>query len=165
MRCDGLLPERGSDWGVRTLYAGGMNDPGPERLLYRRRHRLTHDREFQVVYAQGIRRSGGPLTVFVRPNGLPEHRLGLSVGRRVGGAVVRNRVKRLLREAFRHRRAGFAVFGMEAGAFDLVIQVRPHRVLGRADYEHLLERLVDRACAELTRRELHRKEKGDSDGR
>lgn len=120
------------------------------------------------MYAQGVRRSGGPLTVFVRPNGLPEHRLGLSVGRRVGGAVVRNRIKRLLREAFRHRRAGFAVFGvgvgMEAGAgagaFDLVIQVRPHRVLGRADYEHLLERLVGKACAELARRG----EKGEGDG-
>jgi ribonuclease P protein component len=42
--------------------------------------------------------------VFGHPNGLPYPRLGLSVSKRLGGAVVRNRWKRLLREAFRQVR-------------------------------------------------------------
>jgi ribonuclease P protein component len=47
-----------------------------------------------------------------------EARLGLAVSRRVGGAVVRNRVKRRVREWFRHRR------GLLAG-LDLVVTARP----------------------------------------
>lgn len=45
------------------------------------------------------------LIVVVRPNGLGHRRLGVAVSSRVGGAVVRNRVKRRFRELFRRRRA------------------------------------------------------------
>ena len=41
------------------------------------------------------------LHVAVRPNGLPQNRYGYAVGKRVGGAVIRNRTRRRLREALR----------------------------------------------------------------
>jgi ribonuclease P protein component len=68
-----------------------------------KRRRLSRSAEFERVYRQG--RSKGNrflvLYAFPREGGDGEGpRLGLSVGRRVGGAVERTRVKRVLREAF-----------------------------------------------------------------
>lgn len=75
---------------------------GQSRFLFRPRHRLTHAKQFAAVFDEKARKSAGPITVFGRLNGLPHARIGLSIGKRVGGAVVRNGVKRRLREAFRH---------------------------------------------------------------
>jgi ribonuclease P protein component len=59
------------------------------------------------VYAEG-RRIGGPgFVLFYRPGRTARHRLGLTVPRRVGGATVRNRMKRRLRDVFRACRAAF----------------------------------------------------------
>jgi ribonuclease P protein component len=69
-----------------------------------RRHRLSRSKDFDAVYRQGTSASTRYLTLhwFPReddPEGDP--RLGLAVPRAVGSAVVRNRVKRLLRESWR----------------------------------------------------------------
>jgi ribonuclease P protein component len=68
------------------------------------RRRLSRSAEFDRVVRQGRSLAGRDLVLhsFPRPSAGEdaEPRLGVSVGRRVGGAVERNRVKRLLREAF-----------------------------------------------------------------
>jgi ribonuclease P protein component len=65
------------------------------------RVRLSRSADFDRVFRQGRSHAGRELVLYVFPRGeADEPRLGLSVSRKVGGAVQRNRVKRLLREAF-----------------------------------------------------------------
>jgi ribonuclease P protein component len=81
--------------------------------------RIRKRREFDRVFKGGGRAGDDLLVVHVLPNGLRHPRLGLAVGKGVGGAVVRNRVKRLLREAFRLRRADLPA------AHDVVAVAKP----------------------------------------
>lgn len=103
---------------------------------YSPRHRLRHALEFEAVYGAKVRESRGPLTVFAIPNELGHPRLGLSVGRKVGIAPKRNRIKRLLREAFR-----LMQHDLPRG-YDLVINVRPHETAMLADYQRMLSACV-----------------------
>ena len=66
-----------------------------------KRGRLTRSADFDRVYRQGRSHGNRYLVLYVFPRSEEgEPRLGVSVSRKVGGAVDRNRVKRLLREAF-----------------------------------------------------------------
>lgn len=93
---------------------------------------------FSAVHGGRTRRESGPLLVYALPNGLERLRLGLSVGRRCGNAVRRNRFKRLLRETFRLNRTGWPV------GYDLLVVVRPHEELSLAAYATHLESAIQR---------------------
>jgi ribonuclease P protein component len=67
----------------------------------RRRRRLSRSGEFDRVYREGSSHASRHLVVYSFPRADADSpRLGVSVGRKLGGAVERNRVKRVLREAF-----------------------------------------------------------------
>ncbi|MFI4853951.1 MAG: ribonuclease P protein component [Phycisphaerales bacterium JB065] len=123
----------------------------PQRMLFRRRHRLGHKREFDAVYEAKVRKHRGSLTVFALPNELPHHRLGLSVPKRVGSAPQRNRVKRCLREAFRLLQE--EIPKRNGHGYDFVVAVRPHDGLSEPEYRELLRVLFLQLDAEWAKRE------------
>jgi ribonuclease P protein component len=91
--------ERPSAHGDRQLPGGPLQGDRFPRSL-----RLTSRRQFKAVYAHGLRVASPGFTVFGKPNGLDHCRVGLTVTRKTGCAVVRNRAKRVLREVFRLNR-------------------------------------------------------------
>ncbi len=62
---------------------------------------LTKRRDFELVLKEGVTLVSNYLVMYARPNELSFNRLGLSVSKKVGKAVIRNRIKRLLREAMK----------------------------------------------------------------
>ena len=113
-------------------------EPQPvERFKYTRAHRLGGDKQFQAVFNNKLRKSSGPLAVLALSNELEHHRFGMTVSRRVGNAVKRHKIKRLLREAFRLNQATWP------GRYDLVVIVYPHEVLTLDEYMAHLSKAVD----------------------
>jgi len=90
--------------------------------------------DFDAVYRAGKRRSSSHFTVFFRANQLPVSRFGFSIKKALGGAVVRNRMRRRIREIVRCHRAE-----IPAG-WDIVIH--PKSSVGRAEFARLAADLV-----------------------
>jgi ribonuclease P protein component len=114
------------------------------RLRFGAAMRVKSGAEFAQAYKAGVRDDARWVVVYGRPNGLPHARLGLSVSRKVGGAVVRNRLKRLLREAFRLRQHELAP------GIDLIVVGRPHGFRPIGDYEGVLVRASTRLAQQLS---------------
>ena len=106
-------------------------------MRFRPTERIRRRADFQRVYAEGARIHSRFATLFVLANELGVGRLGIAATKKLGGAVVRNRAKRLIREVFRRNKI--------ASGFDVVV-VPKRELLDasltvlEADYRHILER-------------------------
>jgi ribonuclease P protein component len=108
-----------------------------------RRLRLRGEAEVRAARARGKAFADGPLVARVLPNGLepPQNRYAVVAGKKVGKAVERNRVKRLVREALRRLHPGLSQ------GYDIVVIVRgpAEELPGFATTLGCLERIARRA--------------------
>jgi ribonuclease P protein component len=129
-----------------------MSDPEPAgepspSYRFRKHEHLRRTQDFRRVYDRRRSVSDGWLIVYACENDLPYLRLGLSVSRKVGPAVHRNRLRRLYREAFRLTR-----HEMPTG-MDLVLIPRRSDEPALEDLKQALPRLVRHAARKLAQGE------------
>ncbi|MGH9676278.1 MAG: ribonuclease P protein component [Candidatus Acidiferrum sp.] len=103
-------------------------------MEFPREVRLVRRGEFDAVYRAGKRRSSSHFTVFFRANQSPASRFGFSIKKALGGAVVRNRIRRRIREIVRCHREE-----IPAG-WDIVIH--PKSSMARAEFAVLTADLL-----------------------
>ncbi|MCD4830822.1 MAG: ribonuclease P protein component [Anaerohalosphaeraceae bacterium] len=75
---------------------------------FKKTAKLVKNREFRDVLSNSHSYKNDIITLHIAKNGLFKPRLGVSISRKVGSAIVRNRLKRLIREAFRQNRSDLA---------------------------------------------------------
>jgi len=90
-----------------------------ERFMLPKTCLLRKNGEFDRVYRQGKRLHGKGFSLIFAANAMEYNRLGISVQKKTGRAVDRNRIKRIIRESFRLHRDSFPVKS------DIVLTVRP----------------------------------------
>ena len=107
--------------------------------------RIKLSREFASIYEKRIRASDQNLLIYAAPNAIGHARFGVSVSRKLGGAVQRTALKRLLREAFR-----LSQHELPAG-LDLILipQRSATQTAGLADYQRSLVDLAARLARRL----------------
>ncbi|MEO6259321.1 MAG: ribonuclease P protein component [Thermoanaerobaculia bacterium] len=107
--------------------------------------RLAKRREFLHVYEAGRKMFSRYCVVFFSDNDLAHSRLGVTATKKLGGAVVRNRLKRWTRETYRRQREPL---GLDARHFDYVVNVKPAAAdASYVDYSVDLQRALQRAGA------------------
>lgn len=95
---------------------------------------LKQNHLFRRLYQRGKSAAGRYVVVYCRKNGLPYNRLGLTVSTKVGHAVVRNRIRRRLREAYRLSEGQFF------SGYDIVVVARTRAA--SATYQELSQGLI-----------------------
>ncbi len=133
--------------------------PAATGFRFLREHHVRKAWEFRRAYRQGGRAGGRWLSVVVVKNRLPHARLGLSVSKKVGGAVRRNKIKRMIREAFRLTR-----WEIEARAGGVDVVVIPNLLDERYPLEDLLAELPNVTARASERADRGRRDGGRRDG-
>jgi ribonuclease P protein component len=112
---------------------------------FRKHEHLRRASDFRRVYERRRSVSDSSLIVYACENNLPYLRLGLSVSRKMGGAVQRNRLRRLYREAFRLTRHEMPM------GLDLILIPRRSEPPSLAELKKSLPSLVRQAARKLER--------------
>jgi ribonuclease P protein component len=131
--------------------ANSANSPNMEnddnlnrRLTFSKSMRLLGQADFKRVYDRGVHCNDRTLVLNICPNELGHNRLGLSISKQVGNAVVRNRWKRRIREAFRcsqqHHHEGV----------DLVVRPRRDAICDSQAINTSLHQLIPQAIQQLS---------------
>jgi ribonuclease P protein component len=113
---------------------------------------LRGSRDFQKVYRHGRRYDGALMTAFVLPNKLFKNRFGITASRKaVGNAVLRNRARRLLKEAFRLKKSSLSDL---QGKYDWVVNAKgklPSLKLSATveEFETLISRIAQQESDKL----------------
>jgi len=115
------------------------------RLSFRKNQHLRKGADFTRVYTLRCVARGPHLTVFAAPNQSQALRVGLSVSKKHGNAVLRNRLKRLLREAFRLSRHELPV------GLDLVLVPMDARDTKLEEFQAALVAAVQKLARKLSR--------------
>ena len=113
----------------------------------RKAFRVTRRGDISRIFDEGRRATDARMTLLVAPNELEHSRAGTGVSKRHGGAVRRNRIKRLCREAFRLTRADLPV------GWDYMIIPRAGVELALEGLQESLRRLAPRAIRSAGTRE------------
>jgi ribonuclease P protein component len=119
---------------------------------FSRDERVRRRSEYKTVYDSGTKIHGRLFTLFSLPTELPHGRLGIAATRKLGGAVQRNRAKRLIREVFRRNKI--------ANGYDVVVVAKRELLdaglsVLEADYRQTLERRLFRQRRESVDRRPH----------
>ena len=101
--------------------------------------RIRRRVEFQRVFDAGRRAHGRYLTIIAAPAPGPDSRIGIVASKKLGGAVVRNRAKRLIREMFRTQTAPERAFDLVVIPKSSALQVEVAELV--SDYKTTLRRL------------------------
>jgi ribonuclease P protein component len=126
----------------RSLSQTSTQTGASQTRTLRPAERIRRRPEFEQIYKHGLKAGGRFMTIFLLRNGRPISRLGVAATRKLGGAVVRNRAKRLVRDIYRRHKPG--------PGLDLVVVPRREFLNVElasleADYQSIVSRRAGRA--------------------
>ncbi len=117
----------------------GDSPPNPQAPdnRFRCTQRLRAETDVERTFKNGLRRHHRPLSACIlRRSDNRANRIAISIGKRCGNAVMRNAIRRRIREAYRLKQHQFAC------GFDILLMVKPHERMKMIDYQAIILELL-----------------------